>query len=254
MRRCLFLAALIGLAISIGSAVWAAGPAEKIRVLLITGDDVSVHPWKETSAATADILKATGKFDVTVTEDLGVLDSAEGLAPYGVIVYARYNTKKDKHLPLSAEAKANLLGFVKGGKGFFVQHLASASFPEWKEFGNLCGRYWVMGKSGHKPRKPFVATVADKEHPITRGLADFKVDDELYAKLQGKEPIQVLVEAYSNFTNKVEPLVFCLTYGKGRVVHNAFGHDGKALATPEVRVIIARGVEWAATGKIAGEK
>jgi type 1 glutamine amidotransferase len=34
------------------------------------------------------------------------------------------------------------------------------------------------------------------------------------------------------------------------VVHNAFGHDAKALATPEVAAIIAHGVEWAATGKV----
>jgi type 1 glutamine amidotransferase len=29
------------------------------------------------------------------------------------------------------------------------------------------------------------------------------------------------------------------------------GHDAKALATPNVQTIIARGVEWAATGKVA---
>ena len=63
-------------------------------------------------------------------------------------------------------------------------------------------------------------------------MADFKTDDELYAKLLGDEPIHVLVEAYSHWSKKTEPLVFCLEYGKGRVVHNAFGHDGKALATP----------------------
>ena len=30
-----------------------------------------------------------------------------------------------------------------------------------------------------------------------------------------------------------------------------FGHDGKALKTPEVRKLIQRGCEWAATGKVA---
>jgi type 1 glutamine amidotransferase len=63
----------------------------------------------------------------------------------------------------------------------------------------------------------------------------------------------VLVQADSDWSKKTEPLVFCLKYGKGRVVHNAFGHDGKALATPAVRKIIARGVEWAATGQVSGE-
>jgi type 1 glutamine amidotransferase len=134
-----------------------------------------------------------------------------------------------------------------------VQHLASASFADWPEFGKLCGRYWVMGKSGHGPRVPFESKIADAAHPITAGLAAFTTDDELYAKLCGDGPIHVLVTADSPWSKKTEPLVFCLDYGQGRVVHNAYGHDGKALQTPEVQKIIARGVEWAATGKVSGE-
>ena len=68
---------------------------------------------------------------------------------------------------------------------------------------------------------------------------------------QGSEPIHVLVEAYSDWSKKTEPLVFVQKVGKGRVVHSAFGHDAKAMATPEVTTIIARGVEWAAKGKVA---
>ena len=252
MRRLVSILSLVGLLAllcGVGLAADERSPA-KIGVLLITGDDVGVHPWKETTKAVVAALKASGKFDVTVSEDLGVLDSAAGLKPYAVIYFNRFNAKK---LPLGEQAKQNLLDFVQGGKGFFIQHLASASFPAWDEFGKLCGRYWVMGKSGHGPRSIVEAKIADKEHPITRGIEDFKTDDELYAKLAGQGPIQVLVQAHSEWSKKTEPLVFCLTYGKGRVVHNCFGHDGKALATPEVRKIIVRGVEWAATGQVSGE-
>ena len=108
-----------------------------------------------------------------------------------------------------------------------------------------------MGKSGHGPRGVFTAKITKQEHPITAGLKDFQADDELYAKLQGGEPINVLVEADSNWSKKTEPLLFWLPYGQGRVVHCAFGHDTKAIAVPEVTTIILRGVEWAATGKVA---
>jgi type 1 glutamine amidotransferase len=67
----------------------------------------------------------------------------------------------------------------------------------------------------------------------------------------GDAPIHVLVQAYSPWSKRIEPLVFWHDYGKGRVVCNTLGHDGKALATPAVRTIIARAVEWAATGKVA---
>ena len=107
------------------------------------------------------------------------------------------------------------------------------------------------GKSGHSPRGVFAAKIADEKHPITEGLKGFQADDELYSKLEGSEPIQVLVEAYSDFSKKTEPLVFVHEFGKGRVVHSTLGHDAKSLATPEETAIIVRGVEWAATGKVA---
>jgi len=224
----------------------ARGPA-KIRALLITGDDVSAHPWREMSETTRKALVASKRFDVRVCEDPLILESETALKAYDVIVFMIYS-RRIKMIP--KQAQKNLLNFVKGGKGFFVQHLATASFAKWEEFGKLCGRKWVMGTSGHGPRSVFEAKVVNKEHPITKGMSNFKTDDELYAKLQGAGQINVLVEAYSDWSKKTEPLVFTLNYGKGRTVHNAFGHDGKALSNPNVQRIIARGVEWAATGKV----
>ena len=154
---------------------------------------------------------------------------------------------------LADSGKENLVNFVKGGKGFYVQHLASASYGDWEEFGKLCGRHWVMGTSGHGPRSVFECNIVDNEHPITQGLEDFKIFDELYAKLQGDEPIEVLVSADSDWSNETEPMVFTRTYGSGRSVHNALGHDRKALTDPNCRKLIARGVEWAATGKVTVE-
>jgi len=139
---------------------------------------------------------------------------------------------------------------VKDGKGLVVSHLSSASFKEWEEFRKMCGRYWVMGKSGHGPRSTFKARIANKDHAITQGLGDFEADDELYAKLLGDVPITVLVEADSDWSKKTEPLAFTIDYGKGRVFHETFGHDGKALKNPTVQKLIQRGCEWAATGKV----
>ncbi|MDH4241665.1 MAG: ThuA domain-containing protein [Phycisphaerae bacterium] len=225
----------------------AAEKPKKISVLLITGDDVGAHPWREMSETTRKALVDSKRFDVKVCEDPHILESETALKSYDVIVFMIYCTRV-KMLP--EEAQENLLNFVKGGKGFFVQHLATASFAKWDEFGKLCGRKWIMGTSGHGPRSVFKAKFVNNEHPITAGMSDFETDDELYAKLQGTEEINVLVEAYSDWSKKTEPLVFTKKYGKGNVVHNAFGHDGKALMNPNVQKIIARGVEFAATGKV----
>jgi type 1 glutamine amidotransferase len=248
MRRSFFAAALLCvMVLSFCIAGQGARRPNLIKVLLITGDDVSAHPWREISETTREVLVNSKKFDVRVCEDPLILESATSLKAYDVIVFTIYSQR----IPVIPEqAQENLLNFVKDGKGFFVQHMASASFPKWEEFGNLCGRKWVMGTSGHGPRSIFEAKVVNKEHPITSGLENFQTDDELYSKLQGSGEINVLVEAYSEWSQKTEPLVFTLDYGKGRTVYNAFGHDRKALMTPEVQKIIIRGVEWAANGKV----
>jgi uncharacterized protein len=246
----LLTAALLGTGLlSFTAPSQAAEAAPKIKVLLLTGDDVMpAHNWRETSAATRDLLVASGKFDVVVCEDPGILEAKSSLDRYDLVFLALYNAKTPT---LTPKAKENLVSFVKNGKGFAVSHLASASFKEWDDFRALCGRYWVMGTSGHGPRSPFKAKVTDQQNPITKGLAaDFDVDDELYAKLQGNAPIHVLVTADSDWSKKTEPLVFTLEYGRGRVFHEAFGHDGKALTNPTVQKIIQRGCAWAATGKV----
>lgn len=227
-----------------------AGAADKIKVLLVTGDDVGVHKWKEVAPATRDILVNSGKFDVKITETQDELSSAAELAKYDLVFLALYNAKVPT---LTDTAKQNLVEFVKNGKGFAVSHLGSASFKEWDEFKKLCGRCWVMGKSGHNARKPFKVTIADKASPITKGLEDFEADDELYAKLQGDAPIKILATADSDFSKKTEPMVFTVDYGKGRTFHETFGHDVKALENSSVRKLIVRGCEWAATGKVTAD-
>jgi uncharacterized protein len=230
------------------STARAADQAHKIKVLLVTGDDVTPpHDWPEVSQALKEILAASGRFEVRVCEDAGVLDSGAALGRYDLVLLDLYNAKTPT---LSAAAKENLLSFVSNGKGFSLIHLSSASFKEWPEYRKLCGRVWVMGSSGHGPRGVFKARIAKKDDPITQGLEDFEADDELYSKLQGDAPITTLVEADSDWSKKTEPLAFTLSYGQGRVFHTTLGHDGKALKNASVQKLLVRGCEWAATGKV----
>jgi hypothetical protein len=227
-----------------------------IKALLITGEDVMpAHDWAKTSPELKKILDDSKKFEVTIVEinkNPNILDSADDLKPYDVIVQNFHNVKTPA---ISDKAKENLLSFVRDGKGFVCFHMSSASWQDWSEWHKLVGRYWIKSgpaekRSGHGKRGKFTVKVVAPDNPITQGIKDFEVDDELYAKLVGDEKINVLVEADSEWSKKTEPLVFTKDYGKGRVYHNCFGHDVKALENPSFRLLWARGVEWAATGKV----
>ncbi len=221
---------------------------QPIRTLIITGCDVSAHPWRETTPAIRKILEDTKKFEVFVCEDPAILESKQALDKYSLIVLNYFNFRVPT---ISDAAKQNLAAFVSAGKGFVTFHLSSASFAEWDEFHKMEGRWWVMGQSGHGPRGKFTVNIVDKEHSISKGMSDFETDDELYAKLLGDSPIHVLVSAYSDWSKKVEPLAFIFSYGKGRVYHHCFGHDAAAVLHAPVARLLARGAEWAATGNVA---
>ncbi len=220
---------------------------EKIRVLIVTGHDVASHPWRETTPWTRAVLEKTGRFDVKVCEDTSIFQSSVLRERYDVLVlnYGFWDVPQ-----LTKEAQEGLLSFVRGGGGLVSIHFASSSYQDWDEYAELLGRVWVKGVAGHGPRSVFTVKVIDHDNPITKGLSEFKADDELYAKLSGSAKIHVLAEAYSDWSKQNEPLVFTKTYGKGRVFHDLLGHDVKGRDYPAYRQLLIRGTEWAATGKV----
>jgi len=222
---------------------------EKIKVLVVTGFDVASHQWQESTKLVAAILEESGPFDVTVSTDKEVFASP-ALRDYGVVVlsYGHWNEPDP-----SEQAKAGLLNYVKSGGGVVALHFACSSFQDWAEYGNLLGRVWKKGVGGHGPYGQFTVNIKNAEHPITKGLADFKTEDELYAKLTGDAEIEVLASAYSDWSKQVEPIIFVKRYGQGRVVQNVLGHALDSKQNPSYQKLLRRGVEWAATGQVTVE-
>jgi hypothetical protein len=105
----------------------------------------------------------------------------------------------------------------------------------------------------------FTVTVR-KEHPITKGISEFKHGrDELYQNSLITPGSEVLATAYSvkevdpKNTGKHEPILWVSSFGKGRVVNNALGHDVEAMQSAGFKTLMIRGVEWAATGKVIAQ-
>ena len=78
------------------------------------------------------------------------------------------------------------------------------------------------------------------------GMQPFETEDELYTCLSGDRPVDVLATARSKVDGKVYPMAFVLRYGKGRVFHNALGHDVRAITNTGAAELFRRGCAWAA--------
>ena len=83
-------------------------------------------------------------------------------------------------------------------------------------------------------------------------------EDECYAKLRGPaENMTVLAtgkDVSANApTNRHEPVLMVIDYGKGRIFHSTLGHSTTSFEGVGFRTSFLRGVEWAATGKVSQE-
>ena len=234
--------------------VVAAGNADaapsKIKVLIVTGFDVDSHVWQESTKLVQAILEKTGRFDVTISRDKEAFASL-ALDDYSVVVlsYGFWNEPDP-----GEKAKQGLLDYVKNGGNVVALHFACSSFQDWEAYAVLLGRVWKKGVGGHGPYGEFTVNIKNPQHPITKGMQDFKTEDELYAKLTGDADIEVLASAHSDWSEKVEPIVFWKRYGKGRVVQNVLGHGLDSKQNASYQKLLCRGVEWAATGQVAPDQ
>ncbi|MFM8705480.1 MAG: ThuA domain-containing protein, partial [Planctomycetia bacterium] len=106
----------------------------------------------------------------------------------------------------------------------------------------------------HGPQAPFAVVVRDANHPITQGMPAtwMHAKDELYDSLRGPaENMQVLATAFAPKTNRHEPIIMTIDYGKGRVFHTPMGHETYSMECVGFINTLQRGTEWAATGKVS---
>lgn len=241
------------LAASVVACGMAAGNDAPLRVLVFSG--LNNHDWKSTTPPLVDMLKNCPRFGtVDVTDDPGQCDAAK-LAGYDVIVsnWTPY-PRTAREWPEATE-KA-FLDFVRNGGGFLVIHAAACTFQEWPEFQKVIGLTWQADKTSHTKYCTFKVGMKDAQHPITQGLTDFYTTDELYQNMvcMSDNPFAVVFDAYAaksvNGTEKNEPMLITMQYGKGRAVNLMLGHDAPAMRNAGFQALLLRGTEWAATGSV----
>lgn len=223
----------------------------KLRVLLLAGRNN--HDEKKTTPALVDLLQASGRFDVTVTTPPKGL-TAENLRRYNVVASNWTNWPDIEKREWGAEAEKALVDFVRNGKGFAVFHAANTPFQTWPEFQQIIGATWKLKQTGHGRIHTFGVKIADHAHPITAGVPNFDIRDELWHRIGMQPTAHVLATAHSSpargGSDKDEVVALCTTFGKGRGFNLVLGHDTTAMANPGWQTLMLRGLEWAATGQV----
>jgi hypothetical protein len=251
-----------------------------LHVTLLTG--LNHHNWRETTPEIVAALRDSGRFTVTEISPPSPADAEASasfrldLANTDVIV----NNWTDYPVKLEAGQKAvfpwmdQVFAFVREGGAYVGIH--AASFERHPEFLRLVGLHWRdpaagdritvddQGRmvrtprgegpgSGHGPLFEWKVTTRHAEHPVMAGLPGEWPHgrDELWHGVRGPaEQMDLLATAWSPITQTHEPMLWTVRFGKGRVFITLLGHDGQAMRCPGFRHTLARGAEWAATGRV----
>jgi len=125
--------------------------------------------------------------------------------------------------------------FVAAGNGFYALHNSSNIALYSKHFRSVMGGAYI----GHPPLRPFKVRVVNKEHPITRGVEDFMVNDEQHFVTYDKDPKDIILRSENVDGLTYEGLGtesfagWAYEFGKGRVVFTAAGHTLHSMWNPE---------------------
>jgi uncharacterized protein len=245
--RVLIVLVVVALSCAAGSgADRAAEKPGKVRVLLVHGGhDFETNQFLQ-------VFRDNPKISFTTVEHPKAQEwfRPERAGDYDVLVFY------DMWHTISEQGKADLVSLLKAGKPLVALHHTLAAFQKWDEYANIIGgRYhqakWSQGgvekpASTYEHDVDFTVRVSDPNHPVTRGIRDFRIHDEVYGGFEVKPESHILLT--TDEPKNGRDLGWWKTYGQARIVYLQLGHDHQAYENPNYRKLVAQAIDWAAHG------
>jgi len=223
-----------------------------IKVLILSGKNN--HEWQKTTPLLVKIYKDSRLFTINVTEKPDAL-SYNDLRKFDVVV-SNWNSWPDNDFRMAKEWENDFLRYVKEGGGVIFIHAGSSSFYNWNEYHQIgIGRWGKDTRHGEQTKGKIYGF--DQTHPITKGLKDFYIVDEIWEKTDIYPRAEVLAsvsatdEKDGHLIN--EPAVFVTHFGKGRSFFTTLGHNERALLNTGLQTILMRATQWTANRTVTIE-
>jgi len=234
---------LLMIGLLVGYGLTSCQSEKEVKVLIVTGghsyDEDGFDKLLAKLPISYDLVKHPEAFDMLTAENIKNYRT--------VLLYDMPNEITDN-------AKSDFLSMLENGIGLVVLHHAVCSYRRWPEYMRIVGgRYahkaWT--KDGiEQPASTYVhdvdviVKVGELEHPVTKGVKDFQIVDEVYGNMEILPTVHPLL-----FTDepKSSPLLCWVnTYGNSRVVTLTLGHDKQAWENPSFIQILSQAIRWTA--------
>jgi putative heme-binding domain-containing protein len=216
-------------------------PPEKVRpihVVLVAGrkdHGPGEHDYPAWQKVWRKLLALTEDTRVTVADDWPTSDN---LKSADVLVF--YQQGK-----WTAERARDIDAFLERGGGLVYIHYAVDGGADAPGFAQRIGLAWRGGQSKFRHGPLDLGFETGASHPIGRNFDRLHFHDESYWNLVG-DPKKITLLASGPEEGQPQPLFWALEPGKGRVFVSIPGHFAWTFDDPLFRVLLLRGIAWAA--------
>jgi type 1 glutamine amidotransferase len=219
------------------------------------------HQPVETTNEVIPFLEANG-FEISVHDGPGIYADADVMTRTDLIVQTMTMSTIGK------DELAGLIAAVRAGTGLAGWHGGIAdSYRNEADYLHLIGGQFAHHaqreeqltgqQSDYFQRYTVHITDLGRRHPITRGIDDFHLETEQYWVLSDEynDVLATVTQEAREFDPwhrpVTSPAIWTRQWGAGRIFVCTPGHELDVVRNPDVRVIIERGLLWAARGQYA---
>ena len=235
--------AILSLIMFFNDNVYSQRKKQQARVLLVTGG----HDFdRESFDKFLNSLPGISVAEVKHPNALSMF-RPENRASYDVVLFY------DMPQRINEQEKQDFIDCLNAGKGIIVWHHAFCSYQNWDEYQNIIGgryheRPWTdkdgiaRAASSYKYNVKISAKVADKKHPVTKGIKKFDIIDEAYGNGVVNPNVHVLLATDEPLSTP--SIAWANKYGNSKVVTILLGHDNQAWSNPNFAKLLTQSILW----------
>ena len=233
----------------------------KIRILL-TFFIVLISVNFAISSGKTKILIVTGGHDFDRVSFFQMFDSFKGVS-YTELAHPEAMTRLGALDPASFDAvvfydmpkviaeqeKNSYYRLLKEGKGLLFLHHSICAYQDWPEYENIVGgKYFEkkkdnqFGASSYQHDVDFGVKLENPSHPVTKGIKNFVLHDEVYGNLEVLPEVYPLLSTNHPKSN----ILIGWTFKKenSKIVFIQPGHDKNSYTNPNYRKLIKQAIRY----------
>ncbi len=215
-------------------------PVYKFQLLIITGGhDFEEEPFFH-------MFDSFREVSYVVLEDSGSVDPFSYALENDMDVLVFYHMTRY----ISEDRQAALLKLLEQGKGMVFLHHSLVAYQNWPEFEKIIGgRYFLDSTQNNLPSTyhedvDFSLHIVDRNHPITQGVNDFRIFDEVYGLCAVLPTVHPLLETNHPESNRV--VAWTNAYRNSRIVYIQPGHGPQIFGDASYRRLLRQSIQWVA--------